>query len=98
MSGTTRSSQDLDMRRRRILFRAWHRGTREMDLIMGGFCDAQIGTLSEAEIDEFEQLIDLPDHDLYRWVVGEAELPPALDTVLFRKMRNFHSHTRPLFS
>lgn len=98
MSGSTRSSENLDMRRRRILFRAWHRGTREMDLIMGGFCDAHIGSLSEAEIDDFERLIDLPDHDLYRWVIGEAELPAALDTTLFRKMRDFHSHTRPLFS
>jgi antitoxin CptB len=98
MSGSTRSSENLDMRRRRILFRAWHRGTREMDLIMGGFCDAQIASLSEAEIDDFERLIDLPDHDLYRWVIGEAELPAALDTTLFRKMRDFHSHTRPLFS
>ena len=98
MSGSTRSSQDLDMRRRRILFRAWHRGTREMDLIMGGFCDAKISELTETEIDEFEILIDLPDDDLYRWVSGEAEPPPAADTPLFRKMRDFHSHTRPLFS
>lgn len=98
MSGTTRSSEDLDMRRRRILFRAWHRGTREMDLVMGGFCDAAISTLSEAEIDEFERLIDLPDHDLYRWVVGEEPVPADADTGLFRKMQAFHTHTRPRFS
>ncbi|WP_238183519.1 succinate dehydrogenase assembly factor 2, partial [Methylobacterium trifolii] len=57
MSGTTRTSADLDPRRRRILFRAWHRGIREMDLIMGRFADAEIGTLSEAELDQFEALI-----------------------------------------
>lgn len=49
MSGTTRTSADLDPRRRRTLFRAWHRGIREMDLIMGRFADAEIGDLSEEE-------------------------------------------------
>jgi antitoxin CptB len=44
MTGTTRSSADLDPRRRRILVRAWRRGIREMDLVIGGFADAEIGT------------------------------------------------------
>ena len=65
MSGTTRTSADLDPRRRRILFRAWHRGMREMDLIMGRFADAEIGAMTEAELDEFEQLIEVPDRDLF---------------------------------
>ena len=43
MSGTTRTSADLDVRRRQILYRSWHRGMREMDLIMGRFADAEIG-------------------------------------------------------
>jgi antitoxin CptB len=43
MTGTTRSSADLDPRRRRILVRAWRRGIREMDLVIGGFADAEIG-------------------------------------------------------
>ncbi len=60
MSGTTRSSEGLDERRRRLLFRAWHRGMREIDLIIGRFADAHIGTLSDAELDEFEQLIEVP--------------------------------------
>ena len=54
MSGTTRTSADLDPRRRRTLFRAWHRGMREMDLIMGRFADAEIGTLSDEELTTFE--------------------------------------------
>ena len=58
MTGTTRSSADLDPRRRKILFRSWHRGTREMDLIMGRFADVHIGDFSEAELDDFERLID----------------------------------------
>ncbi|NEV78643.1 succinate dehydrogenase assembly factor 2, partial [Rhodopseudomonas sp. BR0C11] len=64
MTGTTRSSGGLDDRRKRLLFRCWHRGTREMDLILGQFADAEIGTLSEAELDELERLIEGSDHEL----------------------------------
>ena len=54
MTGTTRSSADLDPRRRRILVRAWRRGIREMDLVIGGFADAEIADLSTAELDQLE--------------------------------------------
>ena len=96
MSGSTRSSADLDVRRRRNLFRAWHRGIREMDLIMGRFADAEIGTLSEGDLDEFERLIEVPDRDLYRWITGEDEAPADYDTPLFRRLKAFHSHATPL--
>ena len=56
MTGSRRTSADLDPRRRKILFRAWHRGIREMDLLMGQFADAEIGTLTESELDDFEAL------------------------------------------
>ena len=65
MTGTTRSSDGLDDRRKRLLFRCWHRGTREMDLILGRFADAEISELSDAEMAELELLIDVPDPDLY---------------------------------
>ena len=96
MSGSTRSSADLDVRRRRNLFRAWHRGIREMDLIMGRFADAEIGTLSEDDLDEFERLIEVPDRDLYRWITGEDEVPANYDTPLFRCLRTFHTHAAPI--
>jgi antitoxin CptB len=91
MSGTTRSSSDLDPRRRRLLFRAWHRGTREMDLLMGPFCDAEIGALSDDEIAAFERLIDADDRDIYDWITGAAVTPAPYDTGLMRKLRAFHS-------
>jgi len=96
MSGSTRTSADLDPRRRRNLFRAWHRGIREMDLIMGRFADAEIGTMSDAELDEFERLIEVPDRDLFRWITGEDATPENYDTVLFRRLKSFHSHTSPI--
>jgi antitoxin CptB len=96
MSGSTRSSADLDPRRRKILFRAWHRGMREMDLIMGRFADAQIGNLSEAELDEFERLIEVLDRDLLSWVTGEAEVPENYDSDVFRRLKAFHQHDKPI--
>ena len=90
MSGTTRSSEGLDERRRRLLFRAWHRGMREVDLITGRFADAHIESLSDAEVGEFERLMDVPEPDLLNWVMGAAETPAAYDTALFRRLREFH--------
>jgi antitoxin CptB len=90
MTGTTRSSDGLDARRRKLLFRAWHRGMREMDLIMGRFADAAIGQLSEDELVEFEALIEVPDPQLLAWVTGEAPAPAGYDTALFRRLRDFN--------
>jgi antitoxin CptB len=90
MSGTTRTSADLDPRRRRILFRAWHRGNREMDLIMGRFTDQAIDAMTDAELDDFERLIEVPDRELLAWVIGEVNVPADYDTELFRRLRDFH--------
>jgi antitoxin CptB len=98
MSGSTRTSADLDPRRRRILFRSWHRGLREMDLIMGRFADAEIGNLSEAELAEFERLIEVPDADLFGWISGEAATPDNYDSALFRRLKAFHTHNAPIHS
>jgi antitoxin CptB len=89
MTGSSRSSAGLDARRRRLLFRAWHRGTREMDLIMGRFADAHIAGFSDAEVAEFERLIEVPDADLLAWVTGQATPPPADDTPMLRRLRAF---------
>jgi len=96
MSGSTRTSADLDPRRRKILFRAWHRGMRETDLIMGRFADAEIDKLSEAELDLFEQLIEVLDRDLLSWITGEAEVPANYDTDVFRRLKAFHHHGKPI--
>jgi antitoxin CptB len=96
MSGSTRTSADLDPRRRKVLFRSWHRGMREMDLIMGRFADAEIAALSEDELDIFELLIEVPDRDLLSWITGEAAVPENYDTPLFRKLKAFHRHDKPI--
>jgi len=89
MTGSKISSEGLEARRRKLLFRSWHRGTREMDLIMGRFADAHIAQLSEAELDEFERLIEIPDPELFAWVTGASPPPAGDDTAMFRRLREF---------
>lgn len=89
MTGTARSSEGLDLRRRKLLFRAWHRGLREVDLILGRFADATIDRLTEAELSEFEALMNVPDGELLAWLTGEAPIPAQHDGPLLRRLRTF---------
>jgi antitoxin CptB len=90
-TGTNLSSDGLDVRRRRLLFRCWHRGIREMDLVLGRFADAQLKQLNEAELDEFERWLDVPDQQLFAWVNGMEAAPAQFDTVLFRRLCQFNN-------
>jgi len=86
----TAPHNDLDVRRRRLRFRAWHRGTREMDLLLGRFADAEITKFDEPSLASFEALLEAPDPDLYNWITGTAETPALYDTPLLRRLRDFH--------
>ena len=90
MTGSTRSSDGLDERRRRLLFRSWHRGTREADLIMGRFADVHIAALTGPELDQYEHLLDALETDLLAWLTGIMAVPPEHDTAMLRRVRNFH--------
>jgi antitoxin CptB len=89
MTGSTRSSGGLDDRRKRLLFRCWHRGTREMDLILGRFADATIAELSDDELAELERLIEVPDPDLYAALTGGKPLAAYDQGALFDRIRAF---------
>ncbi|HEY0052366.1 MAG TPA: succinate dehydrogenase assembly factor 2 [Caulobacteraceae bacterium] len=64
-----------DARLRRIKFRAWHRGFREADLILGPFADRHAGELSSAQLDAFERLLEAPDPTLYAWITETEAVP-----------------------
>ncbi len=86
MSGSVLTSAALDERRRRILFRAWRRGVREMDLIMGRFADAHLPTMNEDELAEFERLLEVPDPQVVAWIIGGEHPPREFDTPLFARL------------
>ena len=91
---TERSSAGLDERRRRLLFRAWRRGVREMDLIVGRFTDVYIDQFDEPMLDDFERLIEVPNSDLYAWVSGESDIPANYDTAVLRQLKTFHARVK----
>jgi antitoxin CptB len=86
MTGTKRSSEGLEPRRAKLLFRSWHRGMREMDLILGAFADAQIDALTDAELDQYERLLDISDTELLPLMTGERPVPAQLDSPLLQKI------------
>jgi antitoxin CptB len=91
MTGSTRSSHGLDDRRKRLLFRCWHRGTRELDLILGRFADAEIADLSDDELGQLERLLEVPDPDFYAAVTGERPLPSEDASPLFDRIKSFRA-------
>jgi antitoxin CptB len=84
------SSEGLDGRRRRLLFRCRHRGIREMDLVLGPFADAHLLALSAAELDELERWLEIPDQQIFAWINGTEATPQRFDTALFNQLRAFH--------
>lgn len=96
MTGTTRSSADISARRKRILFRAWHRGIREMDLILGQFADDEIATLGDAELDELERVMANEDADLVKWITGELPVPSEFQTPLFARIASYRPDFDPI--
>lgn len=74
-----------DARRRKLLFRATHRGTKENDLLLGGYVRAHLAAFTDAELAEFESIMDLPDPMLADWLTGRVPLPedclPALRAI-----------------
>lgn len=85
MTGTKLSTHDMDPRRKRILIRSWHRGMREMDLLLGGYADAHIMAMSDAELDDFERLMSAPDQEMFKWVSGKEEIPNQYDSPLAQR-------------
>lgn len=79
---------DDAVRRRRILFRATHRGTYENDILIGGFVRARLATFTIDELDALEAVMDLPDAVLADWLTGRQPIPIEVDGPMLRAMRD----------
>lgn len=75
-----------DARRKRLRYRSWHRGMKEMDLILGPFADRHLTGMTAAELDAFEALLELSDPDLYDWICRREPVPPERDCALLRTL------------
>lgn len=81
--------QAMDEVCKRLRFRAWRRGFRELDLILGPFADAQIALLNDSELGEFERLLDAPDQDVYSWIVGRSAAPALFEGGVMGRIQAF---------
>lgn len=77
----------MDSHRRKLVFRSWRRGFREMDLLMGTFADEHIEGLDDDGLAEYERLLSIPDWEVYAWLIGQKPVPenhrgPVLDALI----------------
>jgi len=78
-----------EARLKKLRLRAWRRGFREADLILGPFADKHAHGFSAAELDWFEALLEQPDHDLYGWILEREPTPAPFDGPLMNKLKAF---------
>lgn len=81
----------MDDRLKKLRFRAWRRGFREIDLILGGFADVRLQDLDEGGLVDFERLLDAPDQYVYDWITEQAPAPPEFETPLLALIRAFRT-------
>jgi antitoxin CptB len=82
-------ADSLETRRKRLAFRARHRGTKEMDLLIGSFADCHVAGMNEAQLARLEALLELPEPLLAGWVTGQEAPPPEYDDDVMTLLRNF---------
>ena len=77
---------DIDVRRKRLIFRSWHRGTKEMDMLLGQFADAHLHHFTAQQLDQYERILKNSDPDLYNWISGNEPLPPAESSAVMTQL------------
>ena len=79
----------MDERLRKISFRANHRGLKELDLILGGFARAHLSKLTSEELDQFEQLLNIPDPQVLAWIMGTEDIPTDRTGTIISRIKHF---------
>lgn len=91
-------ARPIEVRRKRLGFRSWHRGTREADLIMGRFADRYVPEMTQEQLGRYERLLELSDPDLYNWMTGREPVPAEHDSDVMRLLMAYTCpgpHTPP---
>ncbi len=84
-------TETVETRRKRLIFRSWHRGTREADLMLGRFAEQYLEHLSETELDLYEDLIAYSDPDIYGWLSDREPIPEPLRNPVTLLLKSFTS-------
>ena len=81
--------EKIDTLKKRLLYQSQHRGMKEMDLILGGFAQQFLQTMNDEELLQFEDLLVIPDQDLYSWFFEGAEIPDTVSRKLIEMINDF---------
>ena len=87
MTSNAHTIEDIEIRRKRLIFRSWHRGTKEMDLLLGTFADQNLSGFGDDELTLYEQILEINDPDLYNWITGQEAAPANLESAVFEKLK-----------
>jgi antitoxin CptB len=82
-------TETLDVTRKKLRFRAWHRGTKEADLMMGRFADAYLQQFGAEQLAQFSALLEEQDLDVYGWVIGRDPIPDEHRTGVMTLLQAF---------
>lgn len=91
----TTEKEPIETRRKRLIFRSWHRGTRETDLILGSFADKHLPDFDKAQLDQYEALLTNGDPDIYDWMTGRTAPPAEYDTDILRMLSEHQPSAAP---
>ena len=84
----------LNVLRRRLRYRCWHRGSREADLLLGRFADNNIEQLDETALTQLETLLDQPDPDIWDWVVGRQPIPTMHNHQIMQRLKSLSTRMK----
>lgn len=84
----------LDLRRKKLLHRARYRGFKEADLLIGGFAEAALASMTAADLDAFERVLDCADHEICDWIINDAPAPVSIERTLIDRMKAFDAASR----
>lgn len=83
------TEETLENKRKRLVFRSWHRGTKEMDQILGSFANKYIPVFSESELDAYEELLENSDPEMYDWICGRVDVPANKNSDILEKLLSY---------
>jgi antitoxin CptB len=83
------AEDNISITRKRLIFRSWHRGTREIDMLLGKFADAHIPQFDAAQLAAYDRFLNNSDPDIFNWITGQEPVPPAEDNAVVSLLLNF---------
>lgn len=87
----TGPEDNISIKRKQLGFRSWHRGTREVDLLLGRFADVHLPGFGADDLAAYDRFLNNSDPDIYNWITGAEPVPPAEDSAVVRLLLAFYA-------